>query len=136
MKTGIWVTSVLFGWAALTASAQAQTAPRFEVDSNWPKKMPHGYFFGQVAGLTVDAHDNIWVISRPRRVVPQLDEPPREESGVPAPSVVAFDPSGKLIRGWGGPFMMSDAERSIPRRMSGSAAMAAMPRPIWTTINA
>ncbi len=76
--------------------------------------MPHGYFFGQVAGLAVDLHDNVWVISRPRRVVPQLDEPPQEASGVPAPSVVAFDQSGKFLRGWGGPFMMTRSRTRQP----------------------
>ena len=112
MKPGISAAYILFVLAALVTAAQAQTYPRFEVDPNWPQQMPHGYFFGQVAGITVDSHDNVWVISRPRRVVPQLDEPPQEASGVPAPSVVAFDESGKFLRGWGGPFMMREAERA------------------------
>ena len=100
-------------WAlSVVSSAAAQTGPRFEVDKNWPLQMPRGYFFGQIAGLTVDRHGNIWVISRPRAIIPQLDEPPQEASGVPAPSVVQLDPSGKFLRGWGGPFMMSEAERS------------------------
>ena len=34
------------------------------------------------------------------------------ESGVPAPSVVEFDAKGNFLRGWGGPFAMSDAERA------------------------
>jgi len=84
----------------------------FKVDPDWPKEMPNGYFFGQIAGLTEDSHGNIWVISRPRSIIPQLDDPPQAESGVPAPSVVEFDASGKFLRGWGGPFMMSEAERA------------------------
>ena len=112
MKTGTWASSVLFGLAALITSAHAQTYPRFEVDPNWPRQMPKGYFFGQIAGLTVDDHDNLWVISRPRRIIPQIDEPPQEASGVPAPSVVAFDATGKFLKGWGGPFAMSDPERA------------------------
>src|ERR1700679_3444926 len=84
-------------WAAAGANAQtASRYPVFKVDPDWPKQMPHGYFFGQIAGLTEDTHGNIWVISRPRSVIPQLDEPPQEESGVPAPSVVEFDASGKF----------------------------------------
>jgi DNA-binding beta-propeller fold protein YncE len=74
--------------------------------------MPNGYFFGQIAGMTTDSHGNIWVISRPRSIIPQLDEPPQEASGVPAPSVVEFDAKGKFLRGWGGPFAMSDGERA------------------------
>jgi len=94
------------------APAQAAPGPKFQLDSKWPQQMPNGYFFGQIAGLTVDSHGNVWVLSRPRSIVPQLDEPPQAASGVPAPSVVEFDAQGKFLRGWGGPFAMSDAERA------------------------
>ena len=96
----------------LSAPVQAADAPKFKFDPTWPKQMPNGYFFGQIAGMTVDSHGNVWVISRPRSIVPQLDEPPQAESGVPAPSVVEFDAKGNFLRGWGGPFAMSDAERA------------------------
>jgi NHL repeat len=118
MKLGLRIGVVPLAVASIIAAgtaANAQAAapyPIFKVDPDWPKQMPHGYFFGQIAGMTVDSHDNIWVISRPRSVIPQLDEPPQEASGVPAPSVVEFDPSGKFLRGWGGTFMMSEAERA------------------------
>ena len=69
----------------LMGAAGAETYPKFKFDAAWPLQMPHGYFFGQIAGLTVDRHGNVWVISRPRSIVPQLDEPPQEASGVPAP---------------------------------------------------
>ncbi|HKD48974.1 MAG TPA: hypothetical protein VKB67_14895, partial [Rhizomicrobium sp.] len=95
-----------------TAKATETVRPEFKVDPNWVKELPHGYFFGQIAGLTFDQHGNLWVISRPRSVIPQLDEPPQEASGVPAPSVMELDPNGHFLRGWGGPFMMSDTERS------------------------
>ncbi|MBW8708138.1 MAG: hypothetical protein JF627_02545 [Alphaproteobacteria bacterium] len=101
----------LFAFGLMGAAA-AQTYPKFKFDPTWPKQMPHGYFFGQIAGLTTDSRGNIWVISRPRAIVPQLDEPPQEASGVPASSVVEFDAKGNFLRGWGGPFMMSEAERS------------------------
>ena len=96
----------------LMGAAQAETYPKFKFDPAWPKQMPHGYFFGQIAGMTTDTHGNIWVISRPRSIVPQLDEPPQESSGVPAPAVVEFDAKGNFLRGWGGTYMMSDEERS------------------------
>ena len=119
MKLGLRAAIATVALASITMTAEtganAQTAtsyPIFKVDPDWPKEMPHGYFFGQIAGLTEDSHGNIWVISRPRSVIPQLDEPPQEASGVPAPSVVEFDASGKFLRGWGGPFMMSEAERA------------------------
>ena len=135
---------------ALAPVAVAQTAyPVFKVDLSFNKQMPHGYFLGQVAGITEDSHGNIWVIHRPRRVVPQLDEPPKEASGVPAPSVVEYDSKGNFVRAWGGPFAMSKdelakfsgrspstASPSTARTMSGFAAMAATRRPARTTINA
>jgi hypothetical protein len=111
VKQGYLAAAVAFALSVGT-SAAAETGPRFEVDKNWPLQMPRGYFFGQIAGLTVDHHGNIWVISRPRSIVPQIDEPPQEASGVPAPSVVELDPNGKFLRGWGGPFMMGEAERA------------------------
>jgi hypothetical protein len=105
--------AVLFAFLGLlSAPAQAADRPIFKFDSTWPKQMPKGYFFGQIAGMTTDSHGNIWIISRPRAIVPQLDEPPQPESGVPAPSVVEFDTKGNYLRGWGGPFLMSDAERA------------------------
>lgn len=106
--------AALFGLLALglASAAQAETYPKFKFDPAWPMQMPHGYFFGQIAGMTTDTHGNIWVISRPRSIIPQLDEPPQEASGVPAPAVVEFDAKGNFIRGWGGTYMMSEAERA------------------------
>jgi hypothetical protein len=97
--------------APLGAAAQTPY-PVFKPDLSFNKEMPHGYFLGQVAGITEDSHGNIWVIHRPRRVIPQLDEPAKELSGVPAPSVVEYDAKGNFIRAWGGVFAMSEAERS------------------------
>ncbi len=97
--------------ATLPTLAAAQTLyPVFKADTSFNKQMPHGYFLGQVAGITEDRHGNIWVIHRPRRVVPQLDEPPKDASGVPAPSVVEYDARGNFIRAWGGPFAMSKSD--------------------------
>src|SRR5215471_11129341 len=108
MKAGIVSLLGLIG--LLSAPVQAADWPKFKFDPTWPKQMPNGYFFGQIAGLTVDSHGNIWVISLPRSIVPQLDEPPQPESGVPAPSVVEFDSQGNFLRGWGGVFQMSEVE--------------------------
>jgi len=112
MKITSAMVRVLAPLFLLLTPAQAATGPKFQLDAKWPQQMPNGYFFGQIAGLTVDSHGNVWVLSRPRSIVPQLDEPPQAASGVPAPSVVEFDAQGKFLRGWGGPFAMSDAERA------------------------
>jgi len=108
-KLSLLLALASFALAPLAAAAQAPY-PVFKPDLSFNKEMPHGYFLGQVAGITEDSHGNIWVIHRPRRVVPQLDEPPKEASGVPAPSVVEYDATGKFIRAWGGPFAMSKDE--------------------------
>ena len=103
--------SLLLALSCLALPAAAQVPyPVFKVDLSFNKQMPHGYFLGQVAGITEDSHGNIWVIHRPRRVVPQLDEPPKEASGLPAPSVVEYDAKGNFVRAWGGPFAMSKDE--------------------------
>ncbi|MGH6903957.1 MAG: hypothetical protein ACREIR_14580, partial [Geminicoccaceae bacterium] len=41
-------------------------APRFEVDHSWPKELPNNWLIGQVGGIAVDRHDNIWILQRAR----------------------------------------------------------------------
>ncbi len=90
---------VLFG-----AVAAAQI-PKFEPDPSWPKPLPNNWMLGQVSGTSVDSHDNVWVIHRPRT----LDEHDKYlESGkgdccVPAPAVIEFDQAGNVVQAWGGP---------------------------------
>ena len=43
---------------------QPSPVPRYEVDPFWPK-MPDEWILGQVAGITVDARDHVWLIQRP-----------------------------------------------------------------------
>src|SRR5436190_3823268 len=44
---------------------QAQTAPRYKFDPDWPKTMPNKWKIGGVTGLSVDKDDNVWVYDRP-----------------------------------------------------------------------
>ena len=48
---------------AALASAQI---PKFEPDPSWPKPLPNNWMLGQVSGTSVDSHDHIWVMHRPR----------------------------------------------------------------------
>jgi hypothetical protein len=41
-------------------------APQFEVDPSWPEELPNNWLIGQVGGIAVDRHDNIWIIQRAR----------------------------------------------------------------------
>jgi DNA-binding beta-propeller fold protein YncE len=92
---------------------------RFEVDADWPKKLPNRWLVGQVAGVAVDRHDHIWIIQRPLTLtndeagaeprypidpsVPATRTSPRSDCCKAAPSVMVFNRAGHLLRAWGGP---------------------------------
>jgi DNA-binding beta-propeller fold protein YncE len=105
--------AVLMGGAALSAAEDGKgkdrrspDAPEFKVDADWPKPLPNQWLVGQVAGIAVDRHDNIWIIQRPRTLTEDeagaAQNPPRSECCFPAPSVMQFDRQGNLLRAWGG----------------------------------
>jgi len=87
-------------------SGNSKNAPRFVVDPDWPKPLPHQWLVGQVAGVAVDRHDRIWIIQRPSTLTADeagaAQTPPRSECCFPAPSVMQFDRAGNLLRAWGG----------------------------------
>jgi DNA-binding beta-propeller fold protein YncE len=96
--------------APMPASAEdAKTAaiPQFQVDALWPKTLPNNWILGQVAGITVDRFDRIWVVHRPNSLTPREraaeHNPPESRCCVAAPPVLVFDQSGNLVRSWGGP---------------------------------
>lgn len=95
------------------AILHAQTrVPTYRVDPSWPKELPSNWIIGQVGGLTVDSHNNIWVYHRPRSCTPDelgaVQIPQRSMCCAPAPSVLEFDQSGKLLQSWGGPGHIKD----------------------------
>jgi DNA-binding beta-propeller fold protein YncE len=79
----------------------------FRVDTTWPQPLPNNWILGQVCGIAVDADDHVWVLQRPGSL--SDDErgatftPPLSRCCAPAPPVLEFDASGKLLRAWGGP---------------------------------
>ena len=86
--------------AVPTASAQARAtaareAPKFQVDPAWPK-IPNNWQFGQVASVSIDAQDHVWVLQRPGTLSPE--EKPRA-----APPLLEFDAAGNFVQAWGGP---------------------------------
>ena len=89
------------------SSKRMADAPDFKVDAKWPKALPNQWLVGQVAGVAVDRHDNIWIVQRPGSLT--VDEagaaqtPPRSECCHPAPSIMKFDKEGNLLSAWGGP---------------------------------
>jgi hypothetical protein len=112
-------------WASKAPAGTS--APSFVVDASWPKPLPNDWRIGQVGGIAVDSHDNIWVYHRPRTLdassagalpragtnaqgvpISALGHPrPYADRStgccVPAPSVLKFDRAGNLLDAWGGP---------------------------------
>ena len=86
----------LAAWPGGNAHAQpAQRAPEFKVDPTWPA-IPNHWVLGEVTSISVDRHDNIWVLHVPQSV-------PEAQRANAAPPVLEFDSKGKLLRSWGGP---------------------------------
>jgi DNA-binding beta-propeller fold protein YncE len=105
MKT--WALAV--GLTLLVSSAQTtrQQVPLFEPDPLWSETLPNKWVTGQVGGVAVDAHDNVWVFHRPA-TIPDGEKaaalnPPQAECCIPAPPVQQFNASGKFLKAWGGP---------------------------------
>jgi len=110
MKTKTWIAiagaALAVGMTFLLASGAAgPVPPRFEPDPWWPKHLPNHWMLGQVSGVSVDSHDNIWVIHRPR-TTDEHDNYLRDKTAdccTPAPAILEFDQAGNLLQSWGGP---------------------------------
>ena len=84
------------------ALAQRKAAPVFQVDPTWPK-MPRQWILGQVAGVSVDARDHVWVLQRPWSLAnDEKAANPEAPCCHPAPPVMEFDAAGNYLQGWGG----------------------------------
>jgi DNA-binding beta-propeller fold protein YncE len=97
--------------ALLETSGNAQTnrpqVPLFEPDPLWSQALPNRWVTGQVGGVAVDSHDNVWVFHRPA-TIPDGEKaasltPPQAECCIPAPAVLEFASNGKFLQAWGGP---------------------------------
>jgi len=105
------VAAVLVATGAIASAAdrsQTSPTPTYQVDANWPKlPLPNNWALGELGGLFVDSHDNVWIIQRPGTLLSYEKAaalvPPTAECCVPAPPVIEFDPQGNVVRSWGGP---------------------------------
>ena len=81
--------------------AQAQTAPRFKFDPDWPKTMPNKWKIGGVTGLAVDKDDNVWVLNRPNDLrdleLHAALNPPTADCCTRPPSMIHIDKAGNVI---------------------------------------
>jgi len=100
--------STLVAAVALGAQA-AEPYPIFEVDAMWVKPLPNAMINGDIASVTVDARDHVWIVHRPRtiredeRTVGIPGKPDEAECCRAAPSVIEYDTEGKMVQAWGGP---------------------------------
>ena len=79
--------------------------PRFAVDAAWPS-LPDDLMLGQVPGVAVDQHDNVWVIQRPNSLgfsdTGLAQDPPIAACCRPGPHVMTFAQDGTYLGGFGG----------------------------------
>ncbi len=87
--------------------AQAQSAPRYKFDPDWPKPLPNKWKMGGVTGLAVDKDDNVWVLNRPNDT---LDieghaglNPPTADCCVRPPAMIHIDKNGTVIGSFDAP---------------------------------
>ena len=120
LATGLWKPITK---ASADNSNQAATAvPSFRVDASWPKPLPapigvdgvaHTWVQGEVAGVCVDADDNVFTVNRAWETgvtiagVIQGNESgaingnDASASAIPAPVILEFNSAGKVVNGFG-----------------------------------
>jgi hypothetical protein len=94
------------------ASTSGALVPQFQFDKTWPKPLPNRMMVGQVAGVSVDTQDHIWIVQRPTSLkAAELEgselgnyggqRGPVSSCCRPAPEVIEFDQQGSLVQAWG-----------------------------------
>ncbi|MQA31939.1 MAG: hypothetical protein GEU82_19245 [Luteitalea sp.] len=87
--------------------AQAQTAPGFRFDPDWPKPLPNKWKMGGVTGLAVDKDDNVWVLNRPNDTTATEDNAtgpnPTAACCVRPPAMIHIDKAGNVIGSFDAP---------------------------------
>ena len=109
----VLLATLAVGQAALERVAAAEKeglkwGPMFEVDPLWPQPLPNHWVIGAAIGVAVDERDHVWLVHRDStlragEIEAASDPPVAVDCCVPAPPVLEFDPSGTLVRSWGGP---------------------------------
>ena len=78
MKRNVFVGVSIFGLAAILGAGSAFVksekavvhaagvmVPKFEADPYWPKPLPNHWVLGMTIGVSMDTHDDVWIIHRP-----------------------------------------------------------------------
>lgn len=91
---------------AQTSSTRAANSHGYQVDADWPGVLPFQWSIGMVNGLAVGPDDTIWIVHDPYNMQPDeigaAQNPPRSECCFPAPEIMQFDKTGKVLRAWHG----------------------------------
>lgn len=97
----------MLAFAFVQPVTAAGKVPQFQIDTSWPKPLPHNWILGQIGGIFVDPKDDtIWISQRPRTVNDRDKRAERGDKSIccfTAPSVIEFDQQGNVLQAWGGP---------------------------------
>lgn len=81
---------------ACAALVSAQSAPKYNLDTSWPKlPFKNRWVLGQIGGICLDSQDHVFAINRGTNDDTELD------AGLNAPPVIEFDSEGNIVNGWG-----------------------------------
>src|SRR5215475_1580049 len=95
LKAAACVLVALAAGSLSSTSAQAQAAPRYEADINWPKPLPNRWILGGLGGLCVDKQDHVFILNRQDVMENELNW------GNLAPAIIEFDAAGNVVNSWG-----------------------------------
>jgi DNA-binding beta-propeller fold protein YncE len=76
-------------------AAGPSEVPKFELDSFWPKPLPHLWVTAEVGGTCIDAQDHVFILNRDNLT------PDEQKNALPAPPVIELDPDGNVVNSWG-----------------------------------
>ena len=89
--------------AALAAppSLRAQSPmPRYQVDPDWPKPLPHQWILGGLGGVCIDNQDHVLILNRQDVLPGELN------AGTLAPPMIELDATGNVVHSWGDPKLL------------------------------
>lgn len=124
MRSAKGVAFVLVAAATVASlhGAQAQTsAPRYQVDTSWPKPLPNQWVLGGLGGVCVDNQDHVFILNRQDVLEPDLN------GGRMAPLIIELDPSGQVVNSWGDPALLDQRLHSCHADKENNIWMASSP---------
>ncbi len=95
-RFGFCAALAIVAGAGIHSSLRAQgAAPRYEIDTTWPKPLPNNWVLGGLGGTCVDARDHVFILNRQDVLEGELN------AGNLAPPIIEVDPAGNVVNSWG-----------------------------------